>query len=228
MRKRLLANGQFPYGRKPEKGVCYPYRQGDENLKLIGITGPTGAGKTTALHALQTLGVYLIDADQVYHRLLEESAPMGAALRERFGDILDKTGKIDRKKLGEVVFGDPEALACLNTITHRFVGEEINRLLAQAQAKGRPAAAIDAIALIESGLGSRCDAVVGIIAPAEVRVKRIMNREGISESYAWKRVNAQQGEDFFRAHCHHILENTADDTPETFELRAFALFTKLL
>ena len=197
-------------------------------MKIIGITGPTGAGKTTALGALRELGAWMIDADEVYHRLLEESAPLREALTARFGDIQDKSGKIDRKKLGNVVFGDPTALSDLNAITHRFIGEEIDRQLSAARAEDRSAAAIDAIALIESGLGDRCDAVVGVIAPAELRVRRIMAREGIPETYARKRVNAQQGEEFFRTHCDYLLENTEHDTPEAFRARALVLFTDIL
>ena len=83
-------------------------------------------------------------------------------------------------------------------------------------------------ALIESGLGQRCDAVVGVLAPAELRVRRIMDREGITEDYARKRVSAQKGEAFFRSHCDYILENDEGDTPETFRLRARALFAGLL
>ena len=109
-------------------------------MKIIGITGPTGAGKTTALGALRELGAWMIDADEVYHRLLEESAPLREALTARFGDIQDKSGKIDRKKLGNVVFGDPAALSDLNAITHRFIGEEIDRQLSAARAEGRSAA----------------------------------------------------------------------------------------
>ena len=197
-------------------------------MKIIGITGPTGAGKTTALGALTALGACIIDADAVYHRLLEESAPLREALVARFGDICDQAGRIDRKKLGEQVFTDPAALADLNGITHRFVGEAIDQLLAGAEASGCPAAAIDAIALIESGLGERCDTVVGVIAPAELRVRRIMDREGIPEVYARKRVAAQKGEDFFRASCGYLLENTEGDTPGAFGARALVLFTELL
>ena len=166
-------------------------------MKRIGITGPTGAGKTTALHALAELGAHIIDADQVYHQLLAGSVPMRRALLDRFGvSIRGADGEIDRKALGAIVFADPNALSDLNAITHRFVGDEIASQSAQAEREGRPAVAIDAIALIESGIGAECDAVVGVLAPKEVRIRRIMAREGISEAYARKRVEAQQGDGF--------------------------------
>lgn len=196
-------------------------------MKRIGITGPTGAGKTTALNVLTELGAHIIDADQVYHDLLAHSTPVGDALTARFGSaILDETGQVDRKALGSVVFADPTALADLNAITHRFIIEEIDRQAAQAETEGRSAVAIDAIALIESGVGETCDAVVGILAPREIRIRRIMAREGIPEDYARKRVDAQQGDDFFRTHCTYILEN--QDTAEEFAQKALALFQMLI
>ena len=89
-------------------------------MKIIGITGPTGAGKTTALRAVTDLGGCVIDCDQVYHQLLEESAPMRNELTERFGSgILDSEQRLDRKKLGALVFQDKALLTDLNTITHR-------------------------------------------------------------------------------------------------------------
>ena len=191
-------------------------------MKIIGITGPTGAGKTTALNALTALGARVIDADAVYHELLEESAPMREALLERFGvSILDGRGKIDRKRLGNVVFGDPAALAGLVTA-------EIERQEEAAAHEGCPAVAIDAIALIESGVAARCDAVVGILAPKELRVERIMAREGISEAYARRRVEAQQGDEFFRAGCTHILVNDGAEEAPAFAERALILFEQIL
>ena len=135
-------------------------------MKRIGITGPTGAGKTTALQALVELDAHIIDADAVYHALLESSATLRAELTARFGpSILDGEGRVNRKALGGVVFGDPAALAELNAITHRFILAEIDRQAAGAEEQGRSAVAIDAIALIESGLGETCGAIVGILAP---------------------------------------------------------------
>ena len=196
-------------------------------MKIIGITGPTGAGKTTALRAVTDLGGCVIDCDQVYHQLLEESAPMRNELTERFGSgILDSEQRLDRKKLGALVFQDKALLTDLNTITHRYVRQRVEELLRTAQAEGRPLAAVDAIALIESGLGTLCDAVVGILAPPEVRVRRIMARDGISEDYARMRVKAQQSDAFFQQNCTAILENTGEEAGLT--RQAKALFEKIL
>ena len=196
-------------------------------MKIIGITGPTGAGKTTALRVLEELGGVIIDADEVYHDLTESSVAMRKELESHFGPMYTPEGQLDRKKLGSVVFSDPEALKQLNAITHRFVGEEIDRMLDRARQEGRPAAAIDAIALIESGVGEKCDVLVAVLAPPELRVRRIMAREGIPEDYARSRVNAQQGEEFFRKHCPYILMNDGDD-PAAFAARARALFQTIL
>lgn len=88
--------------------------------------------------------------------------------------------------------------------------------------------AIDAIALIESGLAQRCDAVVAVLAPRELRLRRIMARDGIDEEYALRRVLAQQGDDFFRDNSDHTLENGVKDTEERFRERALELFRELL
>lgn len=197
-------------------------------MKIIGITGPTGAGKTTALRALTSLGVSIIDADQVYHQLTQTSLPLRQVLEGRFGPVFAPDGALDRKRLGEVVFRDEEALADLNAITHRFVGEAVDQLLDQARKEGRPAAAIDAIALIESGLSLRCHVVIAVIAPEEVRVKRIMAREGISEEYARLRVRAQKDEAFFRVNCDYSLENDGSESQSAFEARARTLFQDIL
>jgi dephospho-CoA kinase len=197
-------------------------------VKIIGITGGTGAGKTTALRALKDLNALVIDADQIYHDLTKNSPNLRRDLEKRFGDVYGADACLDRKKLGNIVFNDPNALKDLNAMTHRYVGEEIDRLLAKARVEGRKVAAIDAIALIESGLGEKCDYKIAVTAPADLRIKRIMAREGITEEYAHMRVLAQKDEVYYEANCDYILVNREEDTAERFSARALELFRQIL
>ena len=194
---------------------------------VIGITGPTGAGKTTALNELKELGGCILDADVIYHELLSGSADLRHELEARFGPMTDGEGHFDRKKLGAVVFHAPAALADLNAIAHRYVVREISERLAQAEQAGRPVAAIDAIGLFESGADKLCRTTLAITAPAEIRVQRIMAREGISEEYARSRVNAQNPDSFYTSRCQHVLVNDCASAEE-FASRARALFTQIL
>ena len=197
-------------------------------MRIIGITGPTGAGKTTALHALADLGAAVIYCDGVYHDLTENSAPMLDELRRRFGDgIFDSDGALQRKVLGTIVFGDEGALAELNAITHRYVNDEVDRRLDQARGEGRPAAAVDAIALLDSDLRDKCHCTVAVTAPDEVRVRRIMARDGIGEEYARLRLAAQKPVEYFEHNSDYTLRNDGED-PAEFYRRARALFEPLI
>lgn len=177
-----------------------------DSMKIIGITGGTGCGKTTALNELERRGALLIDCDAVYHRMLETDRPMLDEIEKYFpGAVID--GKLDRKALGAVVFTDEEALRDLNIITHRHINLEIRRILREHAMNGGTIAAIDAIELFSSGLAKRCTATIGVIADREVRIDRIMRRDGISREYAMMRVNAQRPNEYFIQKCSHVLEN---------------------
>ncbi|RHR08926.1 dephospho-CoA kinase [Pseudoflavonifractor sp. AF19-9AC] len=196
-------------------------------MTVLGITGPTGAGKTTALREVEKLGGSVIDCDVVYHELLESDLTLQRMLESAFGPLRNESGAIDRKKLGTIVFGDPEKLKKLNTIAQTATVKRTQERLEEYRAKGKTLVAIDAIGLLESPLKDLCSATVAVIAPPEVRVKRIMARESISEEYAWSRVRAQKPDDYFTQGCDYTLWNDCAG-PEEFALQAKTLIESIL
>lgn len=183
---------------------------------IIGITGGTGSGKTTVLELLRTLGYQVLDCDAIYHRLLREDPLLLNAIESRFPGVVSE-GQLQRKKLGQQVFGDPEALADLNRITHGAIIAEVKRLLT-------PDTAIDAIALFESGLDALCDLTVAVTAPMEQRVARLVARDQVTEEYARSRIAAQQSDGWYAGHCDCILENSG--TAAEFRGKCLAFFSE--
>jgi len=185
----------------------------NKDMFIIGITGGTGAGKTSALRALKTFGALVLDCDEIYHELLAGNADLKSDLAARFGGVLSDGG-IDRKRLGEIVFNDPAALLDLNAITHRYVDAELEMRLNDWRGQGGTIAAIDAIALIESGLREKCDVVVGVTAPVETRISRIMRRDGISRERAEMRVNAQKPDSYYQENSDYMLVGRFETSAE--------------
>ncbi len=179
-------------------------------MEIVGVTGPSGSGKSTALQCLRDRGALVLDCDGVYHRLLETSPSLLNELDTRFPGTVEK-GRLLRKKLGEQVFRDPAELLALNQITHRYIADEVRRLLRDYAMQGGSLAALDASELLESPLAGLCSFTVGVIAAEETRVRRIMARDGVSRDYAVSRVRAQHGEDYFRSRCSVTVENNLDE-----------------
>jgi len=182
---------------------------------ILGITGGTGCGKTTLLNLIREQGGLVLDCDEIYHTLLGTDPALLSAIEARFPGTVEN-GSLQRKKLGALVFSDPEALLDLNRITHAAVKQAVLQRLAEKPAL----AAIDAIALHEGGLASLCDVTIAVTAPEEDRVKRLMARDGISEDYARSRIDAQHSEDWFRQRCDLVLEN--DGTEAAFHDKCLA------
>ena len=182
---------------------------------ILGITGGTGCGKTTLLRCIEARGGLVLDCDAIYHELLQNDPALLAAIENRFHGTVEN-GALQRKKLGNLVFSDEKALADLNAITHGAVKAEVQRRLAEKPVL----AAIDAIALFEGGLVELCDVTIAVTAPLEDRVKRLIARDNISESYARSRIAAQHDESWFREKCDYILEN--DGTQEEFQEKCLA------
>lgn len=179
-----------------------------KKMLIIGLTGQTGAGKSTVSEILEKYGCYHIDADKVAHDILENNKAVREKLKEHFGeDIIDKDGKIDRKILAARAFADKDSTLALNAITHPAVNNEIQNIILKQKEYGTKAVIIDAIALFESGEAKICDYTVAVTAPREIRLERIIARDKISVSRANERINAQKDESFFTLNADYIINN---------------------
>ena len=173
---------------------------------VVGVTGGIATGKSAVMAVLADLGAELIDADRVYHELIQPGLPLWERLRSRFGnDIVADSGQIDRRALGAIVFSDPKKLADLDEITHRVVIEEVVR---RTGASSRPVVAIEAVKLIESGLSSRCDEVWLVVADPDVQRARLIERSGSSAYDADRRIAAQPDEASRRRLADHVIDNS--------------------
>lgn len=193
--------------------------------RIIGLTGGSGAGKSVVGRALAALGAGWVDADAVYHGLCVPGSELLAALEAAFPGVLNEQGELERPALAKRVFSDRAALERLNAITtpriRAAMAAEADRLFAA----GHAIVLYDAPTLFQTGIDRDCDEVIGVIAAREVRIKRIMARDGLTESAAAARIDAQPDEAFYRTRCTHILENNS--TQEEVLAWATALWDKL-
>ena len=180
--------------------------------KIIGITGRSGAGKGAACKIFQKHGIPAIDTDAVYHEILSAKGACTDELVAAFSEeILGDNGLVERKRLAARVFGKentPALLHTLNAITHKYIMAKTWQTVQVHRERGVRAVLIDAPQLFEAGLEKEVDLTLGVIAPDELWIERIMARDGISRENAVKRLAAQHGNDYFLKNCTAVIENT--------------------
>ena len=178
-------------------------------MKLQGIIGGVGSGKSTVAAMFRQFGAAVISADDIGHQILQ-LPDIKKAIQERWGSaVFGEHGEVDRRKLAAVVFADKTELAYLQSLTHPLITEEVNKQRSEHERNGVPLCLFDAPLLLESGMGSIVDMLIFVSAPAEVRWARVKNR-GWSES-EWKQREAAQlpvEEKFRRAHI--VVDNSGD------------------
>ena len=195
-------------------------------MVVIGLTGPSGAGKSAVCALLAKRGIPSLNADAIYRELLIPPSDCLNELVQIFGNkILCPDGTLDRRALRAIAFSDREALARLDTVTHRYIMAEIRRRLAKLREKGVPAVILDAPQLFEANAARDCDAVISVLADEPLRISRIMRRDGISETDARRRIRSQYSDAFFREHSNYILENNG--TPEDLNQKIDAILRSL-
>ena len=181
-------------------------------MKVIGLTGGTGSGKSVVSKSLAAAGAVIVDADKIAHDIILKGEPAYHEIIEYYGTgILDTEGNIIRKKLGEIVFNDKEKLAFLNQCTHKYITAEVKRQIAEAKEEGTAAAIIvDAPLLLEAKLETVCDEVWVVYADPEVRAQRVMARDGITYELAKARIANQKSWDEYKAAASVVIDNSKD------------------
>ncbi len=194
--------------------------------KLVGLTGKTGAGKSTVSEYLAEKGAYIIDGDVVAREVLLFDKTLITKLCDAFGDILNEDGTLNRKKLAASAFSSSENTEILNSIMHPAINNVITQRAEKNFEDHNVVVVVDAAAIIESGFADDCDILVVVHAPFDVRKKRIIKRDNLSEKDALIRMNGQKDDDFYLSRADFVVRNfepyNLEDELERLEKELFA------
>lgn len=177
-------------------------------MKVYGLTGKTGAGKSTVAEKLEKMGFCVIDGDKIARSITEKGKPAISMLANEFGcDIIEDDGSLNRKLLASRAFKDRESTAKLNAITHPIIKAEFEKELRKAEAEGFSFAVIDAAALLESSCKDLCEKIIVVTAPEEIRLSRILLRDGITKEQALIRIKAQFPDEYYNEKADILIRN---------------------
>ena len=177
-------------------------------MLVVGLTGGICSGKSTVAAMFGRLGAVVIDADRVAHELQAPGQPLFEAIVSAFGrEVVGGDGRIDRRRLGAIVFEDPRARARLEQILHPAIVEECEQRIRQARASGAVVCILDAALLIESGRHARFDIMVLVEASEAVQLDRLTARMGLGREEAMQRIRSQMPIEEKRRHAKFVIEN---------------------
>ena len=183
-------------------------------MKVIGLTGGVGSGKSTVAEMFRELGATVIDADEAAHAVYAPGTPGFDAVVREFGDQYVRDGAIDRRRLGTLVFNDAAALRRLNAIVHPLVREWMAARTVEAFDAGAEIVIQDVPLLYENDLEGLFSSVVLVYAPADVQLGRLVQGRGVPRDRAESMIAAQLPIDEKRRRAHHVIDNsgTVDET----------------
>lgn len=173
---------------------------------IVGLTGQSGAGKSTVSMEFMLEDFHVINCDRMTHILLQPGTECSKALQAQFPDFYSD-GIFDRRKAAPMLFADKELLKRYNAAIFPFINDEIEKQIKQAGDMGEKYILLDAPTLFEAGADKLCDVIVSCIADMELRLGRITERDMISREDAMKRFRSQHDEEFFRERSDYIIEN---------------------
>lgn len=178
-------------------------------MKIIGLTGGIGSGKTTVSEYLKTKGLPVIDADKVAREIVEPGMRATRAIESEFGfDVINSDGTLNRKKLGNLVFSDAEKLSLLNEIMHKEINAIIKNRILELENKNEKVVFIDAPLLFETGLDSLTQETWVIDTPEDLRIQRIMSRDLIGIDEIKARISSQMDQKAKNAKATIIIDNS--------------------
>ena len=180
-------------------------------MKIIGFCGGSGSGKGTVTELLSVYGITSIDTDAVYHELTSHKSPCLDEIVNAFGeDVLNCDGSLNRKELAKIVFSSENSMvkrSMLNRISHKHVLNKTKEIISECEKNGAEIVVIDAPLLIESGFNKECDFIVTVTADIDVRVRRIVARDGIDENAATLRIKSQLPDSYLIENSDYVLVN---------------------
>lgn len=191
-------------------------------MQVIGLSGGTGTGKSLVCEYLIAHGAYIIDTDKIGHDIILKGEPAYGEIVAYYGDgILDEEGNIVRKRLGAIVFSDKKKLEFLNHCTHKYILEEIKRLIQNEKEKGiAKYVVIDAPVLFEAGADKVCDTIWIVTADLPVRIQRIMKRDGIDYDMALARISNQKSPEEYAKLADVLIKNNGNKEDLQYQLDA--------
>lgn len=192
-------------------------------MRLIGLCGRSGSGKSRFCDIAASCGIKVIDCDSVYREMVSKPSPCLSELEKEFGSGIINQNALDRKKLAEIVFSDPEKLNILNSVTHRHIKKEIGVILGSFDEADT--VILDAPTLFESGLDSVCELIIGVVASDELCIERITARDGITVSEARARLDNQYSSEYIIENCDIIIYN--DSAFSDYESAALEIVSSL-
>lgn len=182
-----------------------------KNFKIIGLTGQSGAGKSTVASLFRAESISVIDADKLVEKLYAPNSICIEVLVALFGyDIIDSDGVLDRANLADIVFTSRDNLMKLNSVVHPFVMSLFLDELRYESESGESIIVYDAPQLFEGKADIICDKIISVTADKKVRAERICKRDGISEKQALQRIEAQYNEKFYKNNSDYVIENNDD------------------
>ena len=180
-------------------------------MRVLGLTGNIGSGKSTVARLLAARGVPVVDADQIAREVVQPGRPAHREIAERFPGVIGPDGALDRKALAALVFNDSREREALNQITHPRIAEEVSARLGALASAGRPLAVYEAALIVENGLHRGLDGLIVVTAPEEAQIARLKARDGMSEAEARARIAAQLPAADKLRHATYVIDNQGSE-----------------